>query len=332
VNKPEIILFGNGSELNNEKAMQGRAKRKTITQKMILSLVDVAKKKNQPEWVKAYWNTYHCQSEVVSSGGKLYGNYCKNRFCTLCCSIRKADIINRYLPILKQWEDPYFVTLTVKSVKAGKLNYWMNEGIVRGFKMIIEKYRKRSQRGKGFKLMGIKSLECNFNPDRKTYNPHYHIVVPNKEMAEILIKDWMLLWNRKGQKNTVRVAQDMRRVVNKEKVLIEIVKYGSKIFTEPDVVKKSKSKVNRKIYVSALHNIFQAMKGNRIFDRFGFDLPKAINSLKKEPSRVTAYNNWEFDNTVSDWINSQSGKRLTGFSPSGELIELLENEIDIDEY
>ncbi len=69
---------------------------------------------------------------------------------------------------------------------------------------------------------------------------------------------------------------------------------------------------------------------NRIFDRFGFDLPKAINILKKEPSKVTFYNNWEFDDTVSDWIDPQSGKRLTGFSPSGELIELLENKIDTD--
>jgi hypothetical protein len=60
---------------------------------MSLSLIDIAKKKGQNEQVKAYWNTYHCQSVVYSANGKLYGTYCKNRFCTLCCSIRKPRLL-----------------------------------------------------------------------------------------------------------------------------------------------------------------------------------------------------------------------------------------------
>ncbi len=50
------------------------------------------------------------------------------------------------------------------------------------------------------------------------------------------------------------------------------MEYGSKIFTEPDVNKKSNEKNKAKIHVAALNNIFQAMKGHRIFDRFGFNL------------------------------------------------------------
>jgi plasmid rolling circle replication initiator protein Rep len=36
--------------------------------------------------------------------------------------------------------------------------------------------------------MGIKSLECNFNPKTRTYNAHFHFIVPSKEIAEMLIK------------------------------------------------------------------------------------------------------------------------------------------------
>ena len=94
------IIKGNGTDLNNGKASKGRAKRKMITQKMALSLIDVCNKNGTTERKQAYWNTYHCQSKIVTKDGKLYGNYCKNRFCTLCCSIRKAELINKYLPKL----------------------------------------------------------------------------------------------------------------------------------------------------------------------------------------------------------------------------------------
>ena len=39
--KAEMIVQSNGSELTNTKAVKGNAKRKMITQKMVLGLVDV---------------------------------------------------------------------------------------------------------------------------------------------------------------------------------------------------------------------------------------------------------------------------------------------------
>src|SRR5450631_3241280 len=111
--KPVIILNGNGTDLTKNKPLMGRAKRKFITQKMVLGLIDVTQNNNTPLRKKGYWNTYHCQSKVYTVGGRLYGKYCKNRFCTLCCSIRKAEITNRYLPVIQSWPDPYFVTLTI---------------------------------------------------------------------------------------------------------------------------------------------------------------------------------------------------------------------------
>ena len=185
---PEKIVYGEGSEMGDKAVLKGRAKRKTISQVLNLRLIEAVEKKGETERKQGYWNTYHCQNTVVSHNGRIYGKYCKNRHCTLCCSIRKAEIINRYLPVIQTWEDPYFITLTVRAVPARKLETWL-KGFKKAFRRIREKYKKRNQRGKGLKLVGIKSLECNFNPVKKTYNPHLHIVVPNEAIADILISE-----------------------------------------------------------------------------------------------------------------------------------------------
>jgi hypothetical protein len=132
---------------------------------MILALVDVARQKKAFEREKQYWNTYHCLNCAQSFQGRLYGKYCKNRFCTLCLCIRKADILNRYLPVLKKWKEAYFVKLTVKAIPAKWLRSVIKH-LIKGLQRIIDKYRKRNQRRKGIKLIGIRSLECNFNPEK----------------------------------------------------------------------------------------------------------------------------------------------------------------------
>lgn len=326
-----ICITGNGSDLSNTKALQGRAKRKTITQKMMLSLMDVAKEKGEQEKQNAYWNTYYCQSRIITAEGKLYGNYCKNRFCTLCCSIRKAEIINKYLPTIKEWEEPYFVTLTVKACKADKLKLYMSK-VLQGFSIIREKHKKRYQRGNGIKLVGVKSLECNFNPLKKTYNPHLHLIVANKEIGELIIKEWLSIWTNKKtniNSHTNRKAQDIRKVFDVETNLIEIIKYGSKIFTEPDNYKKGKENTNCQIYISALDNILTAMKGKRIFERFGFNIEKQPKTATKELKILTNYEEWDFNANKANWENVTNQKQLTDYKLPSNLSAILENAINV---
>ena len=291
---------------------------------MALSLIDVADKKEWHEKKQSFWNTYHCQSRIISFDGRLYGKYCKNRHCTLCSSIRKAEIINKYLPVLKGWKDPYFVTLTIKACKANQLKK-VFKGIIRAFRKINARYRKRNQRNNGLRLVGIKSLECNFNPVKNTYNPHLHLIVESKEIAGTLIKEWLAIWTTKY---TTRPAQDYRPITNLENALIETIKYGSKIFTEPDVNNKSNSSINSNIHSAALFTIFDAMKGLRIFERFGFDLP--LSAKKTKGARVvTNYGEWVFMPEYFDWQNTENELTLTGYVPKVELVNLLENNIDL---
>jgi hypothetical protein len=318
-----IILTGNGSDLSNNKAIKGRAKRKLITQKMVLSLMDVAKDKGDYQRKKSYWNTFHCQNLVHSANGKLYGKYCKNRYCTLCCSIRKADIINRYLPVIQTWPKPHMVTLTVKAVSASQLNPVIRS-MLYGFEKITGKFRKRHQRGKGVKLQGIKSLECNFNSQKRTYNPHFHIIVPDLRTANTLVDEWLKCSNKRW---TGRQAQNITKVYNNQKALIELIKYGSKIFTEADINNKERSKGARKIYAAALYNIFVAMEGLRIFERFGFNLPKR--NFNKVGSFITKeFDGWAYNLKYCDWVNIKNAQVLSGYIPPAELIDLLQNNVD----
>ena len=83
-------------------------------------------------------------------------------------------------------------------------------------------------------------------------------------------------------KYTNPAGQKIESVYNLESALIEIIKYGSKIFTEPDLKKKGNLKTPPKIYARALDNILVAMKGKRIFERFGFNLPKQQKQTNKQ--------------------------------------------------
>lgn len=314
-----------GTDLDNVEAIKARAKRKKISVVLTLLLVDIAKERKNEKLIKTFWNTYHCLNDVIVADGRIYGKYCKNRLCTLCCAIRKADIINRYLPILEKWKEPYFVTLTVKSVPANRLSALMDNMLI-GLNRIIEKHKKREKRGTGKRLIGIRSLECNFNPTKRTYNPHFHFIVPDFETAETLRKEWL---QRAKKDWTFPKAQHIVKVTNKEKCLVEIVKYGSKIFTEPDRKKNAAKGTTHKIYLLALYTIVSAMQGKRLFDRFGFGNTKAGIAKSCEKRQVSDYLEYSFDVKAADWLDTETSEPLTEFEPNALLNYMLENCIDV---
>jgi hypothetical protein len=91
---------------------------------------------------------------------------------------------------------------------------------------------------------------------------------------------------------------------------------------------KSTTKKDPDIYVAALHNIFTAMKGCRIFERFGFNLPKVKKDGKS--TLLNHYEEWEFDPEQFDWINNKDKNTLSGYIPSIELRNLLIYNVNTD--
>ncbi len=287
-------------------------------------MAGIAEKKGNKDLARTFWNTYHCVEKIYTANGRLFGKYCGNRCCTVCLGIRKAEMIRKYLPELNKWSDVHFITLTAKSVPASRLHAFI-ENLLYGFNKIIAKYKKRAQRGKGKKLIGVRLLESNFNPQKKTYNPHLHILVPDRETADILIREWLSTPIRKKLID-IR-AQDIRRVSDNEKVLIEVIKYGSKIFTDPDMKKTKKGERKHMIYARALYNIVEAMQGIRLFERFGFNLPKENRPIK-QATLLNDFNEYLYNSSRIDWIDTNSNQSLSNYVPTLELEYLLKKFID----
>jgi hypothetical protein len=95
------------------------------------------------------------------------------------------------------------------------------------------------------------------------------------------------------------------------------------------LIKKKGDNASYQIYVSALDNILTAMKGIRIFERFGFNAQKKEEITIKEPLPVTNYEEWEFNPHRFDWQNTITSDVLTGYKPKPQLTAILSSCIDI---
>jgi hypothetical protein len=129
-------------------ALEKRAKRKVVSRTMIHSLVDVTKSKGDTDKVNSYWNAWHFQNSVLIKDRVMCRNYCKNRFCTVCIAIRKAENINKYNDTKSKWKDIQFVNLTVKAQAAKNLNKWIAR-MIGAFRVIKNRMKKCHQRGQG---------------------------------------------------------------------------------------------------------------------------------------------------------------------------------------
>lgn len=72
-----------GSDLSKKEAIKRRAKRKTITQIMMLYLISIALKKRRARIRKILRDTSYCQQNIIKADDMLYGKYFKIDFA-LC--------------------------------------------------------------------------------------------------------------------------------------------------------------------------------------------------------------------------------------------------------
>ncbi len=96
--------------------------------------------------------------------------------------------------------------------------------------------------------------------------------------------------------------------------------------SRPKVEDNVKNEIPAKIYVSALHNILRAMKGLRLFERFGFNLPKG--QKDNITKHLSEYDTLKYDNQTFDWIDTESELRLSSYVLPPELRTLLDCNID----
>lgn len=323
--KSAVLLKGKGSDLSDKKLVEGKAKRKLISQSVVHKLIEIAEERGDIENLHSLWNMYHCNKTLYKHEGRSYGDFCKNHICTLCSANKKARMIEQYLPIVKSWKEPYFLTLTSKAVTATHLKRNV-EGTFRAITKIIKNQRQKAYRYKGKAFVGIRAIECNFNPLKRTYNPHVHLLLPDKETAEAIRKEWLRLWTKEY---TSVKAQYLRKVTDTEKDLIEIIKYGSKVLTDPDMKKGKKRTSPPKVYIRALYNVFDVFKGRRLIQNFGFNVPK-VHGFEEEP--IVSYTAEKFTYLMSEraWISNETEKPLFEAIIDPKIDYLIENDLDLN--
>lgn len=201
------------------------------------------------------------------------------------------------------------VTLTVRNCVGADLPATLGE-MVKAFASCTRSIRRTS----GFAVTALRKVECTYNVHEDTYHPHYHVIINGKEQAELLRN----LWLRRFSDRTELAGQDVRPCG--EGSLQELFKYFTKLTT------KTKDKKKRPMPIDALHTIFKAMRGRRVWQPCGFTLPKEIEeAIEGEEIEVTgteAFKRpedevyWQWDQEVSDWVDSQTGETLSEYVPS----------------
>lgn len=305
------------TSLDDKKALVKRARRKYFTDGLLKALVDAARLNNDSKLRKAYWNTYYCAKNLtLTSDGKISGRYCKNKWCMVCNSIRTAQLINEYSSVLQNWQDKHVVTLTIPNCSANSLPHQL-VAMKTDFSTIYERLRKQAMRGQRQRFKGLRKLECTYNVERNDFHPHFHVIVEGEENATALQDYWLQTTFLTDPK-----AQDVRKA--DDAATMELFKYFTKVIS-------GKSKDKRMIYADALDVIFNAVRGIRTFQSFGFEqidrdiLSEARNTLTAElrqDENIIAVDSFEW--ALNDWYSATTGEALTNYQPGEGMKDLVE--------
>jgi len=237
----------------------------------------------------------------------------------VCNRIRTAVLINTYKPVLDLWDDKHFITLTIPNVPVDRLSSAI-DGMEAEFRKVKEVfYRQHRRKKRDTTLIGFRKLECTYNPERHDYHPHYHIIVRGEEMAKELLAEWL-----ERYPEAVEQAQDVRKADDAS--VIELFKYFTKLIT------KTKGKGSA-VFIRPLDVIFQSMHGRRTFQNFGFkheviedepiseEAEKLAEEIEGEAMTVV----YEWVQELTDWVEKQSGRVLTGYQPTAKFRQLVES-------
>ena len=281
----------------SESKLRKRARAKFLGLPLVLRLAELDSPLRE-----SYWNSFHCSNLLEQFEGEITAKYCKCRWCIVCSRIRMAKAIRDYLPVIETWDDPHFVTLTVPNVWGGELAATLERMVKRTWIAAKESLKRRK-----IPFKGIRKIEITYNAAAETFHPHFHVIVEGAAAAAALKGAWL-----KRNPKAVSSAQDVRSC--DERALTELFKYFSKLASD-----------DRRVSPEKLDVIFRAMKGRRVFQSFGFVMPKVETTLEEEfelnqstqaISQVERNVLWEWDQDLADWVDRQTGECLTGYEPS----------------
>jgi Replication protein len=291
----------------NYESLRKRARAKYYTSNVAKGLysldTDLKKSYGQTAWA--------CAQTIQQKGAKFISKYCNQRWCVVCNRIRTAKLIKGYEPVLSQFKDLQFVTLTAPNVKAQFLRKAIKEMIAASRSIQKATQKKHERNPSALQLIGIRKVECTHNYVFDNYHPHFHFLIEGKEAAEHLKAEWL-----KHYPNASECSQDIRPA--KEGSNQELFKYFSKLVTKIDGEAIT--------LLQPLDVIFTAMRGLRTFQALGLKkyISEDIEALQSEIIEVvepqTALWIWDY----SDWVHVETAEALTGHLPSEQSNKLID--------
>jgi len=302
------------TQVNPRQNLTKRARSKYFARAFILRMVDI-----DSPLRKSYWNSYHCCDKVAEmSNGGTSAHFCDARWCLVCNRIRSAKMINSYLPVLNEWEDKHFVTLTIPNVPADGLSDAI-KAMQKEFLRIKETFKRQHQRKqRDEKFVGLRKLECTYNITRDDYHPHYHVIIQGEQNARDLLAEWLRRFP-----DAREIAQDVQRADDRS--VREMFKYFTKLIAKA-------SGGESVVLPEPLDMIFRVIRGKRTFQNFGFTKPKEAEEISDEAmemaeqiERETVVEVYQWCQEMHDWIGKTTGKKLTGYKPAAKWRKFVKN-------
>jgi len=234
---------------------------------------------------KDYQAAYYCNDYLFQEGKKVTARFCRKRNCIVCSRIKAAEYMKSYGVALLDLPELQLVTLTAPNVCAADLDNEIDYLYV-AFAKIKDNIRKNY---KDLKIVGLRKLEVTYNHITDKYNPHYHIIVSGKEVADTILNLWL-----KQFKGAKRKGQDVRSIKDKG-ALIEVFKYVTKA-----IVKQTFNPI-------AVDQMYRSIKNRRTIQPMGIKklkVPKlntyASNEITHRSERIEV---WKWCKNEKDWYS-----------------------------
>lgn len=291
----------NATQAKDKKILTNKARSKYLTRVLVGLLLTVKRSKLK----KSYWITTSCASALEQTGQKLTGKYCNQRWCNVCNRIRTAKLIAGYSEELRGLSDPWFVTLSRPNVTKKEL-----PGEIQKLHDLFESIRRHFRKDK---IIGLRKLECTYNPKSDTYHPHFHIIIDGRRKAAIFRR----LWLNKSPQASKKANKGVKCYGSYEK---ELFKYFTKVVYKAD-------DGSHKIHAPALNTIFEAMRKRRVFQPMGIKkyVPEDIEQQQSQEYTCLPdyeFESWYYESDFNDWVNTL-GEPLTSYNPSSYMEQLV---------
>lgn len=323
-----------------------KAKRKYINLPKVQNLLDMQKQGIiSSDNRKNYMQTLFCTSVIkVNHDGKTQSEYCKNRCCAVCNSIRSVIRLNKFKEHLPQ--NAQITALTIPNCPPDKLPEQAAK-----MKKNLHQIREKLKRN-GYQFQFVANLEVSININEKSGNylhPHFHIIhswlpltikghnkkltVPKNETQKIgrfltgtkqklIFHSILLDYWQKAYPESLPYLQKTEPI-SYEFGLMEAFKYSIKPF---QFDKKSKNQTlteyesniitEHQKYLVIYDKLYSMQKGKRTF----FSNIKTITEQEENNEIATqseqtqkAFGTYQWQK--NDWIN-EHGECLSGYIPT----------------